>query len=193
MGRYAGFKRGADLVFSAVLLFFLLLPMGIIALLISVSTEGGVIFRQERVGRNGNFFVCYKFRTMRVGAPENCPSSELGDRKNWVTPVGRLLRRSSLDELPQLFNVLKGDMSLVGPRPLIPHEKSIHEMRHRYGVDRIRPGLTGLAQIRGRDELDDRTKAAYDARYVRQMGFFTDMRILSATLWQVSGRKGVRE
>ena len=193
MGGYAGFKRGADLVFAVVLLCFLILPMAIIALVIRLTSEGDAIFRQERLGRNGIPFVCYKFRTMRVEAPRNCPSSEMEDRGRWVTPVGRFLRRSSLDELPQLFNVLKGDMSLVGPRPLIPREKSVHEMRRRYGVDRVRPGLTGLAQIRGRDELDDRKKAAYDARYVRQMGFFTDLRILSRTLLQVSGQRGVRE
>ena len=193
MERYVYFKRGADLVCAVLLLFFMILPMGLIALSVIISSPGGAIFRQTRVGKDGIPFVCYKFRTMRAEAPKSCPSSLLGKREQWVTPVGRFLRRSSLDELPQLFNVLKGDMSLVGPRPLIPCEERVHELRRRYGADRLRPGLTGLAQIRGRDELSDRRKAAYDARYARQMGLFTDAHILGLTLLRVLGRKGVRE
>ena len=193
MGRYDLWKRGMDLFFSAVLLFFLALPMAGIALAVWVSSEGGVIFRQVRVGQNGAPFVCYKFRTMRREAPRDCPSAKLGDRAHWVTPVGRVLRRTSLDELPQLLNVLKGDMSLVGPRPLIPAEESVHELRRRYGADRLRPGITGLAQVRGRDGLDDRRKAAYDARYLRRMSLLTDLSILLLTFFQVPTGEGMRE
>ena len=190
---YECFKRGADAVLSFLLIIFLAIPMAGIALLILCTARGGAIFRQVRIGRGGVPFVCYKFRTMRKEAPENCPAAALLDRERWVTPVGAILRRTSLDELPQLFNVLKGDMSLVGPRPLIPREWAVHEMRHRYGVDRLRPGITGLSQVCGRDLVDDRRKAALDGRYVRRMGFLEDLRILALTLWQVLFARGVRE
>ncbi|MBR2354271.1 MAG: sugar transferase [Clostridia bacterium] len=193
MGRYAVCKRCADLVFSVILLVLLALPMGLIALSVALTSRGGILFRQVRVGRGEEPFVCYKFRTMRKDAPKNCPSSSMRDRDRWLTPVGRFLRQTSLDELPQLFNVLKGNMSLVGPRPLIPCEERVHELRRRYGVDRIRPGITGLAQVCGRDELDDRKKAAMDARYLRHMGFSEDTKILCLTLLRVVKRKGVRE
>lgn len=190
---YTWLKRGLDILFSFLLILLLALPMGGIALLIACTSKGGFLFRQERVGKGGVPFICYKFRTMRRDAPDDCPSAELTDRTRWVTPVGAFLRKTSLDELPQLFNVLRGEMSLVGPRPLIPRERTVHEMRRRYGADRLRPGITGLSQICGRDLLDDRKKAAYDARYARRMCLGEDVRILTVTLLQVLGAKGIRE
>ncbi len=190
---YEGIKRCADVLLSAVLILLLAIPMVGIALCIAATSKGGVLFRQERVGRQGSFFVCYKFRTMYADAPSSCPSAALNDRDRWVTPVGAFLRKTSLDELPQLFNVLRGQMSLVGPRPLIPREQTVHEMRRRYGADRLRPGMTGLSQICGRDLVDDRRKAALDARYARRMSPREDARILWVTLWQVLRAKGVRE
>ena len=185
-------KRVLDLLFSFLLLSFLWLPMVGIALLIRADSSGGAIFRQVRIGRGGRPFVCYKFRTMVSDAPKNCPTSEMGDASSFVTPFGRLLRRTSLDELPQLLNVLKGDMSLVGPRPLIPVEEEVHTLRMRTGVYALRPGMTGLSQISGRDFLDDREKVRLDARYLRRLGLREDARIVIKTIRSVLYREGVR-
>lgn len=179
--RYRILKRTLDLVFSAILLLFLALPMAGIALAVAATSKGGAIFRQERVGRAGNRFVCLKFRTMYTDAPHDRPSAEMRDGR-YVTPIGRFLRKTSLDELPQLWNVLRGEMSLVGPRPLIPCEEEVHTLRRRCGVDRLRPGMTGLAQIRGRDHLDAREKARFDARYAKSASLWGDVRILAETL-----------
>ena len=126
---YFFWKRLLDVLFSFLLLFFLALPMLFIACAVLVTSRGGAIFRQKRVGRNAKTFVCYKFRTMYSYAPNNRPTSDFSDAALYVTPVGRFLRRTSLDELPQLFNVLKGDMSLIGPRPLIAEEEAVHRLR----------------------------------------------------------------
>ena len=189
--QYLIWKRGMDILFSTVLLIFLWIPMGVIALAVGMTSKGGILFRQVRVGRNGEPFVCYKFRTMVSWAPRNCPTSELGDPTPFVTPVGQFLRRSSLDELPQLWNVLRGDMSLVGPRPLIPKEAEIHELRRRCGVYAIRPGMTGLAQVSGRDLLCDREKLRLDARYLRRLSFGEDARILWKTIFHVFQGEGI--
>ena len=188
--RYRWLKRTLDLFFSLILLGFLALPMLVIALAISLTSEGGAIFRQERIGQGGQPFLCLKFRTMYLDAPHDRPSSELQDGR-YVTPIGRFLRRTSLDELPQLYNVLRGEMSLVGPRPLIPCEDGVHALRRRCGVDRLRPGITGLAQIRGRDFLSDREKARLDARYAANLHFFGDLRIVAETLGTVFSGEGM--
>ena len=182
MGRYFILKRILDIIFSVVLICLLALPMCLIALLIVVDSDGGAIFCQKRVGREGREFVCYKFRTMYMSAPPSCPKSKMGAPSIYVTPVGRFLRRTSLDELPQLFNVLLGDMSLVGPRPLIADEGEIHVLRQRCGVYELRPGITGLSQISGRDSLCDIEKVRLDARYARKMSLGVDARILLGTL-----------
>lgn len=178
-------KRGLDVIFSAILLLFLLLPMGVIGLLVVMDSPGGAIFRQVRVGQGGRTFICYKFRTMYAYAPKNRPTSAFGDAARFVTPVGRFLRRSSLDELPQLWNVLRGDMSLVGPRPLIPAEGEIHRMRDRCRIYRIKPGMTGLSQIRGRDRLSDSEKARLDSRYAHTLSLSADCKILCQTVLRV--------
>ena len=127
-------KRFLDVLFSLVLIIFLLPLMLVISVAIISETRGGAIFRQNRMGKNGEVFVCYKFRTMRTSAPHSIPAKELQDAQKYVTAVGRILRRSSLDELPQLFNVLKGDMSIVGPRPLMCEEQEVHKMRKSCGI-----------------------------------------------------------
>ena len=175
-------KRMLDIFFSAILLFLLALPMCVIALAVIADTPGGAIFRQRRVGREGRAFVCYKFRTMYRSAPKSCPKSRLCEPQRYVTPVGRFLRRTSLDELPQLFNVLVGDMSLVGPRPLVAEEGEIHRLRQRCGVYRLRPGLTGLSQISGRDGIGDIEKVRLDTRYVRDVSLASDAKIIFGTL-----------
>lgn len=188
---YLLIKRVLDVVFSFLLLLLLCLPMLIIALLIVLTSEGNAIFRQERVGRGGEPFVCYKFRTMYINTPENLPTAKFEDAHKYITPIGAFLRKTSLDELPQLYNVLRGDMSLVGPRPLIRCEGEIHELRRRCGVYRVRPGITGLAQVNGRDRLPDIDKARYDARYSRNPSFSGDARIIRQTLFGAFSGKDV--
>lgn len=176
--RYLPLKRALDVTFSALLLIFLSFPMLVIALAVGLTSRGGILFRQTRIGRGGKGFTCYKFRTMVSHAPPNRPSCDFADAERYITPVGRFLRRTSLDELPQLWNVLRGDMSLVGPRPLIGEEQEIHRIRSEHGVYRVRPGMTGLAQIHGRDRLGDSEKAAYDIRYVSSLSLREDLRIV---------------
>ena len=190
---YCVVKRIVDVVVSALALLVLLVPMAVIALLIRVTDPGKVIFSQKRVGQNGKLFRIYKFRTMRVNAPKYMATSDVDDPKKYLTSLGRVLRKWSLDELPQLVNVLKGDMSLVGPRPLIPNEEEIHTMRERFGVYSVRPGVTGLAQINGRDTISPAEKVRWDVRYVENFGPVLDLKILVATVPKVFGREGVVE
>lgn len=185
-------KRILDVIFSVALLFFLALPMLLIALLIRLGSRGGAIFRQVRVGCGGRTFVCYKFRTMVRDAPPDCPTAELQNAERFITPIGRFLRRTSLDELPQLLNVLRGEMSLVGPRPLIPKEATMHEWRRRGGADLVKPGMTGLAQINGRDRLCDADKARLDVRYAHRIGFAEDTKILLRTFSHILSGEGVK-
>ncbi|MBQ9112063.1 MAG: sugar transferase [Clostridia bacterium] len=193
VGRYGAVKRLLDIFFSFTLLALLFLPMALIWLVAGLDSKGSGIFRQTRIGRDGKPFVCYKFRTMYVSAPPCCPSSKLTDADRYITPTGRFLRRSSLDELPQLFNVLKGDMSLVGPRPLIAEETAVHELRMKSGVYRLRPGLTGLSQVRGRDRVTDERKAELDAMYLEEFGLMQDIRIIGETVGKVIRGEGVEE
>lgn len=186
-------KRAFDLLFSALLLFFLSLPMLFIALAVRIDSKGEAIFKQVRCGREGREFICYKFRTMYSDAPHDRPAARFENAEYYVTRVGRLLRRSSLDELPQLFNVLKGDMSIVGPRPLIKEEQGMHEGRMISGVYKIRPGITGLAQISGRKLLCDEEKLMADQCYLSKMGALVDMGIVLQTLKKVMTREGVGE
>ena len=178
-------KRLFDVVAAYIMLMIAYIPMGIIAIAIKLSSDGSVIFKQTRVGIDGRLFVCYKFRTMRSDAPSDLSTAEFSDAESYITPIGRFLRRSSLDELPQLFNVLCGDMSLVGPRPLIPREKEVHKKRAALGVYSVRPGITGLAQISGRDMLCDEEKISYDAKYVQDICLLEDTKIIFKTLKKV--------
>lgn len=178
-------KRTFDIIAAYIMLIIAYIPMAIIAIAIKLTSRGRVIFRQTRVGRDGRLFVCYKFRTMRSDAPSELSTAEFSDSERYITPVGRFLRRSSLDELPQLFNVLCGDMSLVGPRPLIPREKDVHLKRAALGVYSVRPGITGLAQISGRDMLCDDDKIRYDAKYVQELCLWEDTKIIFRTFKKV--------
>ena len=188
---YTLLKRGLDIVLSVGLLAALGIPMLLIWVAVRLDSRGAGIFRQVRIGRNGRPFVCYKFRTMYEYAPHSCPSSKLSEAQEYVTPIGRILRRTSLDELPQLFNVLKGDMSLVGPRPLIIEEGDIHLQRRAMGVYELRPGITGLSQVSGRNAISDELKARLDRRYLEEFGLMQDVRILSRTVGRVISGDGV--
>lgn len=190
---YSVIKRVIDVILSVILLFFLAIPMLIIWILVASTSKGGGIFAQKRIGKNGSSFVCYKFRTMRRGTPL-CSAKQMaenGGADKYLTSIGKILRSTSLDELPQLWNVLKGDMSLVGPRPLIEDETEVHKAREISGVYRIRPGITGLAQVKGRNRLSDEKKVALDEQYLNDFGFAQDVRILGLTALGVVFRRDI--
>lgn len=191
--RYVAVKRVMDFVFAVVALILLLIPMLLIALAVYVDDPGKVIFTQYRIGRYGKPFLLYKFRSMRQDAPRYVAAAELDAPENYITPVGRFLRRTSLDELPQLFNVLLGDMSIIGPRPLIPQERYIHRLRQQYGAYAVRPGMTGLAQINGRDKLSPDEKVRYDVIYLKEFGYRQDVSIMFSTLPGVLTGDGIIE
>lgn len=185
-------KRILDIILSFALLFFLLLPMFLIAVAIRSDSKGKAIFKQKRMGRGGKIFVCYKFRSMYIDTPPERPASRFGESDKYVTRVGRFLRRTSLDELPQLFNVLKGDMSLIGPRPLICGEGDIHKKRMDVGVYNIRPGITGISQITGRNLLCDEEKLRGDIYYLENLKMWLDIKIFFRTIFKVAEGEGVR-
>jgi O-antigen biosynthesis protein WbqP len=188
---YLIIKRIIDLFTALFLLIITAIPMFLISLVIKLFDNGPIIFKQERVGKNKEKFICYKFRTMSVDAPHELSTKEFTDSYKYITPIGRLLRRSSLDELPQLFNVLIGNMSIVGPRPLISSEREIHRMRSEYGVYDLKPGITGLAQVCGRDSLSDERKAECDAIYAENISFLVDVKIFMATLLKVIKKEDI--
>ncbi|MEI6577970.1 MAG: sugar transferase [Eubacteriales bacterium] len=173
-------KRILDIFFSAIAIFFLS-PL-LLALSIVVLIDDGfpVIFKQDRVGKDSKHFKIRKFRTMKKGT-RNAPTAKLEEAEECITHSGRFLRRTSLDELLQLLNIFDGTMSFIGPRPLIPEEKEIHVLREKYGVYKVRPGMTGWAQINGRDSLTDEEKAKYDKEYVEKHNLLFDAKILFKT------------
>lgn len=190
---YVYFKRCADFLISLAAILVLWPVMLVIAVLIRLTSPGPAIFRQVRAGRNGTGFTIYKFRTMYTTAPKNMPTHALAGADSYITPLGKFLRRSSLDELPQLLNILKGDMALVGPRPALITQYDLLAEREKYGANALRPGLTGWAQINGRDELPIEVKARYDGEYVRRMSPAFDLRCLIGTVGCVFSASGVKE
>jgi len=186
-------KRIIDVAASVLGLAVLVLPFVLISAAIWLDNPGNILLAQYRVGRDGRLFRLYKFRTMHKDAPRNIPTAQLQDSHLHITRVGRFLRSTSLDELPQLFNVLRGDMSLVGPRPLIAEEEEIHRMRLRFGVYQLRPGITGLAQINGRDTVSPADKVRWDVKYLQRYGLLTDLRILAGTLPKIVDGEDIRE
>ena len=190
---YCKMKRFLDIFISLVALVALLMPMAIIALAIYLDDPGKIIFAQYRVGLYGKRFKLYKFRTMKQQTPKYLATAELDNPDEYITKFGSFLRKSSLDEIPQLINVLKGDMSLIGPRPLISDEYEMHIMRTRLGVYNIRPGITGLAQVNGRDLMEPEEKIHWDVRYLREFGLMTDLKVLLTTIPRVLKKEGVNE
>ena len=190
---YRFVKRTMDILLSGFGILVLLLPLGIVALAVFIDDPGKVLFRQYRVGRDGKRFRLYKFRSMKLDTPKYMSTAEVDDPDKYITRVGKFLRKTSLDEIPQLFNVFKGDMSLVGPRPLISDEYEIHQMRSAFGVYQVRPGVTGLAQINGRDTVSPAEKVRWDVKYLEHFGLLMDLKILLATVPKVFGGQGVVE
>lgn len=188
------FKRILDILFSLIMITILLIPMLIIAFLIKLdSPHEKILFKQKRVGKNDKLFTILKFRTMKSTAPHRVATENFENPEVYITRVGRVLRKASLDELPQLFNVFKGDMSIIGPRPLIPEETEILRMRDEYGASKILPGITGLAQVHGRDEVTGESKAAYDGKYALNVSMLLDLFIFCKTVFDVLHGRGVRE
>ena len=190
---YPYIKRGADVLFALLALICLSPVYLALALAVKISSPGPVLFRQKRVGRGGRLFTIYKFRTMRTDTPRDTATHLLQDPSRYITRVGAFLRRSSLDELPQFFNVLKGDMSIVGPRPALYNQDDLIAAREKAGVDAVRPGITGLAQINGRDELPIPVKVRYDREYVENLSLKMDARCFFGTIISVLRAEGVRE
>ena len=188
------FKRGFDIFFSLIAIIILAIPMMIIALWIKIdSPHEKVLFKQERIGINNVPFTILKFRSMRDDAPHQMATENFENPEMYITRVGKILQKTSLDELPQLLNVLKGDMSIVGPRPLIPKEKYVLKLRDEYGANKILPGITGLAQVHGRDQVTDENKASYDGKYALNVSLLLDASIIMKTVSDVVRSRGVRE
>lgn len=160
---------------------------------IKLDSKGPVLFRQKRVGINKTYFNILKFRTMKIDTPKDMPTHLLEDPQQYITKVGGFLRKTSLDELPQIINILKGDMAIVGPRPALWNQYDLIEERDKYGANDILPGLTGWAQINGRDELPIAVKARLDGEYVKRMGFLMDVRCILGTVISVVKREGIVE
>ncbi len=175
------FKRLLDIALSLLGLFVLAIPLLIVALLIKIDNPGPVFFKQKRVGRHKTYFTLYKFRSMKISTPKDTPTHLLADPARYVTRLGAFIRKSSIDELPQLFNILKGDMSVIGPRPALWTQDDLVAERDKYGANDVTPGLTGWAQINGRGKLNIVEKARYDGEYVQRMGFLFDARCFFGT------------
>ena len=187
------FKRFIDIILSFAGLVVLSPLLMIIALLIKLDSKGPVLFRQKRVAKDKNHFNILKFRTMYADVPKDVPTHLLADPESKITKIGRFLRKSSLDELPQIWNILVGEMSIIGPRPALWNQFDLIAERDKYGANDVRPGLTGLAQVMGRDELPIEVKAKYDGDYAQNVTFANDVKIFFKTITSVLGAKGVKE
>ena len=187
------FKRLIDLVLSFFGIVILGIPMLLIALIIKLTSPGPVLFKQKRVGLHKTHFNLLKFRTMRIDTPHDMPTHMLKNPDQYITKIGRFLRKSSLDELPQIFNIFVGQMSIIGPRPSLWNQYDLIEERDKYGANDVKPGLTGWAQINGRDELEIPVKAALDGEYVQKMSFLFDCKCFFGTITSVLKSDGVVE
>ena len=190
---YRYFKRFLDIVLSAAGLLVLSPLLIIIALAIKLDSKGPVLFKQKRVAKGKQHFQILKFRTMYADVPKDVPTHLLADPDSKITKIGRFLRKSSLDELPQIWNILVGEMSIIGPRPALWNQFDLIEERDKYGANDVRPGLTGLAQVMGRDELPIDVKAKYDGEYAQNVTFANDVKIFFKTITSVLGAEGVKE
>ena len=196
-------KRLFDIILSGVAIILTAIPMLIIAIAIKLDDGGPVLFRQKRIGKNKrgeiSYFMIWKFRSMKVNAKSDVPTHLLKDPEQYITRVGKFIRKTSLDELPQIYQVFIGKLSLVGPRPGLWNQEDLWEEREKYGANNVKPGITGWAQINGRDELEIPIKAELDGKYANALnkgwfrGFFMDLRCLFGTVFAVLKSKGVVE
>jgi O-antigen biosynthesis protein WbqP len=183
-------KRSFDFIMAMLAILSLSFPALLVALLVKLTSPGPILYWSDRVGRNNSIFKMPKFRSMRIDTPA-VATHLLGDPDCWLTPVGKFLRKSSLDELPQLWSILYGDMSIVGPRPALYNQDDLIDLRTQKGVHLLTPGLTGWAQINGRDELPIPVKVEFDEYYLSHRSFVMDLRIIFLTILKVVRREGV--
>lgn len=186
-------KRILDVIGSAIGIvafapFFL-----IVAILIKLDSKGPVLFKQKRVGKDKTYFMIWKFRSMRIDTPSEVPTNELASATGYTTRMGRILRATSFDEMPQLFNILVGDMSFIGPRPALWNQYELIAMRDKYGANAVRPGLSGWAQVNGRDSLPEEKKSLRDGEYAHNISFRFDVKCLLLTIVKVFNREGIAE
>ncbi len=187
---YKFLKRFFDIIFSLLAIIIFLPLFLIIALAIKIDSKGPVFFKQKRVGKNKKTFTCLKFRSMKTTAPKEMPTSNLENPEQYITGVGKVLRKLSLDELPQLFCCLIGTMSIIGYRPVLETEKKCNDMRERLGVFEMRPGISGYAQVHGRDNVYYKNKAILDAEYVKKASLWLDIKLIFQTIRVVFTREG---
>lgn len=187
------FKRLIDLILSACALVVLAVPLLFFAILVKLDSKGPVLFWQKRVGMNKELFMMPKFRSMYTETPSEMPTHLLNDPDRWITPVGKVYRKLSIDELPQIWSIFTGKMSIIGPRPALWNQFDLIEERDKYGANDVRPGLTGWAQINGRDELEIPVKAKLDGEYVQNMSFLFDCKCFFGTIVAVLRHDGVVE
>lgn len=190
---YLVVKRILGLILSLIGLIILFVPLLIVAIIIKLESKGPVFFTQKRIGIHKSTFKVYKFRTMRTDAPKDMPTHMLENPDAFITKFGRFLRKSSIDELPQLINILKGEMAIVGPRPALWNQDDLVAERDKYGANGVPPGLTGWAQVNGRDDLPIPEKAKLDGEYVKHISFGFDAYCIFLTIVAVLGSKGVKE
>lgn len=190
---YKFFKRTLDIVLSFLGMIVLSPFFLLLVLAIKLDSKGPVLFKQKRVGLHKKHFYILKFRTMRIDTPKDTPTHLLKNPEQWITKVGKFLRKTSLDELPQIWNIFVGDMSIIGPRPALWNQYDLIEERDRYGANDVLPGLTGWAQIHGRDELPIAKKAELDGYYVQHLSFGLDVRCFFGTIKSVVKSEGVVE
>ena len=187
------FKRLIDLILSFCALVVLAVPLVFFAILVKLDSKGPVLFWQKRVGMNKELFMMPKFRSMYTETPSEMPTHLLNDPQRWITPVGKVYRKLSIDELPQIWSIFTGKMSIIGPRPALWNQFDLIEERDKYGANDVRPGLTGWAQINGRDELEIPVKAKLDGEYVQNMSFLFDCKCFFGTILAVLRHDGVVE
>lgn len=185
-------KRLIDIVLSGIAIIILAIPMAIIAIMVKADTPGPVLFKQKRLAKGKKYFMILKFRSMPTSVPKDVPTADL-DATSFLTPFEKKLRASSLDELPQLFNIFMGHMSFVGPRPALWNQYELIEERDKYGANDVMPGLTGWAQINGRDELANDVKAKFDGEYVEKLSFLFDCKCFFGTFTKVLHQDGIVE
>ena len=186
-------KRALDILLSGAGLLVLGIPMALLALIVKLDSKGPVLFWQKRVGIHKQTFMMPKFRSMYTETPANMPTHLLSDPSRWITKSGKIMRKLSLDELPQLWSIFVGDMSVIGPRPALWNQDDLIAERDKYGANDVRPGLTGWAQINGRDELPIDVKARFDGEYVERMSFLFDCKCFFGTIVSVVKHDGVVE
>lgn len=190
---YKGVKRLIDIIISLIAMIILSPLFILLVLMIKLDSKGPILFKQKRFGQNKTFFNILKFRTMKIETPKDMPTHLLENPEQWITNVGKFLRKTSLDELPQIINILKGEMSLVGPRPALWNQVDLINERDKYDANSVPVGLTGWAQVNGRDELPIEIKAKYDGDYVQKRSLAFDIKCILLTFINVIMQKGIVE